>query len=205
MLAQVFECGILAPLLDPKHLLIGFVLLVASKLLLLLHRAASEPAPALPLSMPSPARRPLVRPLPPAGIRALDILEQRGPELMARLAANARAFRSLAAARLTRLVVVGGKAAAASPLVHLRLAPAVAQAAGVAGSTEAGDALMERLAAHCLKEGGVLVAPARYSKLERMRPPPSLRIALSAGHEQADVEAAAAALQAACEQLLPEA
>ena len=124
---------------------------------------------------------------------------------MARLADNARAFRAAAAVRLPRLQVVGGRAAAASPLVHLRLAPAVVAAAGVAGDDAAGDALVVALAAHCLRQGGVLVAPARYSRLERARPPPSLRVALSAVHEPQDIEAAVAALQAACEQLLPEA
>ena len=40
---------------------------------------------------------------------------------------------------------------------------------------EAGDASLQRVADDCLAREGVLVPLARYSKLERARPPPSLR------------------------------
>lgn len=39
----------------------------------------------------------------------------------------------------------------------------------------AGDAALQRVAQDCLEREGVLVPLARYSKLERARPPPSLR------------------------------
>jgi hypothetical protein len=39
----------------------------------------------------------------------------------------------------------------------------------------AGDASLQRVVDDCLSRGGVLLAVARYSKLERRRPPPSLR------------------------------
>lgn len=131
------------------------------------------------------------------------------------------------------LEVVGGEAAAISPLVHLRLHPAPPPAEVRAGRWArarlfhsfirrlapivhsaarsrpllphtlhspkplsssppptspplppppwpqyvAGDELLQRLAADCLDRQGVLLAVARYSKLERARPPPSIRCA----------------------------
>ena len=50
-----------------------------------------------------------------------------------------------------QLVVVGGEAAAASPLIHLRLAASAAAAAGVAGDAAAGDELLQRVADACLQ------------------------------------------------------
>lgn len=145
--------------------------------------------------------------LPPylatAGIAALDILESQGSKLLPRLAENAAAFRQLAA-EIPQLEVVGGKAAARSPVVHLRLAPAAAASAGVAGPADwpTGDALLQRVADDCLQRQDVLVATAKYSKLERGRLPPSLRVAVSAAHSAKDLEAAAAALAASCNRVL---
>lgn len=46
---------------------------------------------------------------------------------------------------------------------------------------DAGDVLLQRLADDCLAREGVLVARARYSRLERRRPPPSIRCAVEGG------------------------
>lgn len=138
--------------------------------------------------------------LPPflatAGIRALDHLERDGPQLMASLRRNAAAFRRMAAG-VQGLEVVGGAGAEASPLVHLALTPAPRRE-----EYEAGDALLQRVVDECLSRDGVLLARARYSKLERARPPPSIRVAVTAQHTEADLQKVVGALKAACKRVL---
>ena len=64
--------------------------------------------------------------LPPylatAAIGAIDLLEAGGPALLQQLRGNAQLFRQQAAT-LPGLAVVGGKADATSPVVHLALDP----------------------------------------------------------------------------------
>lgn len=138
--------------------------------------------------------------LPPflatAGVCALDHLEAEGPDLMAALRRNAATFRRLAA-DIPGLAVVGGEEAQVSPLVHLALHPKPAPE-----EYDAGDARLQRVVDECLGREGVLVARARYSKLERVRPQPSIRVAVTAQHTEADLQKAVAALKSACKRVL---
>ncbi|KAI3430742.1 hypothetical protein D9Q98_009154 [Chlorella vulgaris] len=138
--------------------------------------------------------------LPPflatAGVCALDHLEQRGGELIPAVQRNARTFRELAAG-IPQLQVVGGEAAAVSPVIHLALHPQPAPE-----EYDAGDAALQLVVEDCLSREGVMVALARYSKLERRRPPPSLRVAVTAEHTAADLRKAVAALKASCKRVL---
>ncbi len=142
--------------------------------------------------------------LPPylaaAGLAALPaVAGAAGAARRARARAAARAFRAGAAA-LPGLALVGGAESAESPVAHLRLA---APPAGGRAGFAAGDLLLAAVAADCLARGGVRVALAKYSPLEAAtRPPPSLRVALSAAHSAADIEAALAALRGAAERVL---
>jgi serine palmitoyltransferase len=142
--------------------------------------------------------------LPPylaaAGLAALPaVAGAEGAARRARARAAARAFRAGAAA-LPGLALVGGAESAESPVAHLRLA---APPAGGRAGFAAGDLLLAAVAADCLARGGVRVALAKYSPLEAAtRPPPSLRVALSAVHSAADIEAALAALRGAAERVL---
>ncbi|PRW20998.1 long chain base biosynthesis 1-like [Chlorella sorokiniana] len=138
--------------------------------------------------------------LPPflatAGICALDVLESRGSELIPRVQENARKFRKLAAA-IPQLAVVGGEADEVSPLVHLQLHPTPPPE-----QYAAGDEKLQALIDDCLAREGVLLALARYSKLERARPPPSLRVAITAAHTHADLQKAVAAIKASAKRVL---
>lgn len=51
----------------------------------------------------------------------------------------------------------------------------------------AGDARLQRVLEDCLAREGVLLALARYSKLERARPPPSIRCAAAGGQHSGAV------------------
>lgn len=139
--------------------------------------------------------------LPPylaaAGTAAIGIMEREGRERAGRLRRHARRFReALAAGAVPGLVAVGGPESVESPLVHLRLADGDA-----AGD---GEATLAALAADCLEREDVLVVTAKYgTALEGAhRPPPSLRICLSAAHEEGDVERAVAALAASAGRVL---
>ena len=76
------------------------------------------------------------------------------------------------------------------PLLHLRLAAPPA-------AVEEEEALLQRVCDHALADEGVLLVTAKYSVVERRRPPPSIRIAVSAAHGADDVSALIAALKAA--------
>lgn len=138
--------------------------------------------------------------LPPflatAGVCALDHLEQQGGELIPKVQESARLFRKLAAG-IPHLSVVGGEAAAISPVIHLALSPEPQ-----AAEYEAGDAALQRVVDDCLAREGVLLALGRYSRLERRRLPPSIRVAVTAQHTAADLQKAVAALKASCKRVL---
>ena len=93
--------------------------------------------------------------------------------------------------------MVGGKESLASPLVHLQLDPAPRPEA-----YDAGDMALQRVVVDCLAQEGVLFCVAKYSLLDRCRPPPSIRVALSAAHEPKDIDRAVAALSASCKRAL---
>lgn len=65
-----------------------------------------------------------------------------------------------------------------------------------------GDAQLQRLVDDCLAREGVLFAAAKYSALERSRPAPSIRVTVTAEHTPKQLEAAVAALRAACRRIL---
>jgi serine palmitoyltransferase len=140
--------------------------------------------------------------LPPylasAALAALDVIESpEGAARRERVRAAARQFRAAAAAALPGLRVVGGVESADSPLVHLQLDPPPPPEA-----YDAGDLALQRVVGDCLAAEGVLCCVAKYSPLERARPPPSIRVALSAAHLPGDVERAVAALKASCARAL---
>lgn len=140
--------------------------------------------------------------LPPflatAAIATLDHLESSGGELMAAVQRNATLFRKAAAA-LPGLCVVGGSQgeAAISPVVHLALDPAPPRE-----KFAEGDALLQRLVDDCLTREEVLFSVSKYSCLERSRPQPSIRVAVTAAHTAKEIEAAVAALKACCRRVL---
>ncbi|KAL4530227.1 hypothetical protein Ndes2437B_g03737 [Nannochloris sp. 'desiccata'] len=142
--------------------------------------------------------------LPPylasAGTAALAIIASEGGERSKKARSNAQRFRSGAAdAKINGLHVVGGAESATSPLVHLRLDPTPATHADY----PAGDLLLQQLVEDCLDKEGVLFAVSKYSHLEAAyRPPPSVRVALSAAHTSQDVDKAVAALAASARRIL---
>jgi 7-keto-8-aminopelargonate synthetase-like enzyme len=129
--------------------------------------------------------------LPPylasGAIAALRVLGDSGARRAA-LARNAAALRAGIAALPGVAPLVGEPCC---PLLHLRLAPAPRRDA------DAEAALLARVCDRTLAASGVLLATAKYSVLERRRPPPSIRLAVSAAHSDADIAAALAALRAA--------
>ena len=118
-----------------------------------------------------------------AALRALGD----APHLRDVLARNAAALRAGVAA-LPGVAPPAGEPFC--PLVHLRLA---APPAGL----EAEEALLQRVCDRALADSAVLVVTAKYSVVERRRPPPSIRLAVSAAHGADDIEAALKALKAA--------
>jgi serine palmitoyltransferase len=142
--------------------------------------------------------------LPPylasAGTAALAIISAEGGERSKKARSNAQRFRSgVLNAKISNLKVVGGAESATSPLVHLRLDPAPATHANY----PAGDLLLQHLVEDCLNKEGVLFTVSKYSNLEAAyRPPPSIRIALSAAHTFDDVDQAIAALTASAKRIL---
>jgi serine palmitoyltransferase len=154
--------------------------------------------------------------LPPylasAAIAALDVLEKQGPVLMSRLHSNAQLFRRLAST-IPGLYVVGSTGndddnsndddtapnQCFSPLIHLRLHPDPPREA-----YDDGDMVLQKIVQYCLSDQGVLFTVSKYSKLEdTSRPPPSIRVAVTASHQEGDVKRAVKALTKGCGAVLP--
>jgi len=57
------------------------------------------------------------------------------------------------------------------------------------------EALLQRVCDRALSKHRVMLVTAKYSNVDRLKPGPSIRIAVSAAHSQADMEAAARALR----------
>ena len=134
--------------------------------------------------------------LPPylasAGTAALKILTEQGDELARKVRSNAEYFRS-AASKIPGFIVVGGSESCSSPLVHLRIDPFPTNRADY----PAGDMALQRVVDHCLEKEGVLFTVSKYSMLEAAtRPPPSVRVAVSAAHDPQDIDRAVSALAA---------
>jgi serine palmitoyltransferase len=115
------------------------------------------------------------------------------PELRERLARNAALVRT-ALGGLRGVAPPAGPSA--SPLIHLRLAGSKPGDDGDSPAGTEAEALLQRVCARALA-AGVLLSTAKYSSLERRRPPPSIRIAVSAEHTEAELRAAVATLRAA--------
>lgn len=67
---------------------------------------------------------------------------------------------------------------------------------------DAGDAALQRVADDALAREGLLLAVAKYTSLEARRPPPSLRVAVTAAHSPRQLAAAVAKLRASCRRVL---
>ena len=111
--------------------------------------------------------RPSHTPFPSVTVEALRELAERGPALREELAAKVALFRKLASA-IPGVHVVGGPAAAISPVVHLSLR-------GADGDPGQGDLVLEKLSQTLLDKDGILLPASKYSCLEPKRQPPSLR------------------------------
>jgi len=116
------------------------------------------------------------------------------PPLRERLARNAALMRSLLGGAQGLAPPAGPPC---SPLIHLRLAGCKPGDDGDAPACRAQEALLGRVCARALVEGATLLSLAKYSALERRRPPPSIRVAVSAAHSEEELRGAAAALRAA--------
>uniref|UniRef100_A0A7R9V9J5 serine C-palmitoyltransferase n=1 Tax=Chlamydomonas euryale TaxID=1486919 RepID=A0A7R9V9J5_9CHLO len=140
--------------------------------------------------------------LPPflgtAADEALALLRDRGPMLLPRL----RHICSTARAQLEKvpgILVSGGPLSTGnSPVVHLTLAPAVAERVG-----HQAFALISRMAERMFDCDGIMVSVPLYSCLEKMKTAPSLRIFLSAAMTDEEVSGLAAAVRAAAKEILP--
>lgn len=153
--------------------------------------------------------------LPPylatAGTAALQIMEKEGEDRSARVRANARMFRSKAAStRITGLKIAGcaaeGERAedyledAESPLIHFHLDPPPPSP----DLYPHGDLALHRVVQDAMTREGVAFAVSKYSVLEGQasRPPPSLRVTISAVQQAKDIDRAIAALQASAKRVL---
>lgn len=146
--------------------------------------------------------------LPPylatAGTAALHIMEKEGGDRSARVRANARTFRSKAAlAKFTGLTLVGGEESAESPVIHFHLDPPPSSL----DLFPRGDLALHRVVQDAMGREGVVFAVSKYSVLEGQgakgsRPPPSLRVTVSAVQGAKDIDKAISALQASSKRVL---
>jgi hypothetical protein len=88
---------------------------------------------------------------------------------------------------------------AQSPLVHLQLSPALVAAAG---SRKQAHLLLQGVADRLLEKHGLLVATPRYSSLERVLPPPSIKLFVHVGLAPELVPKVAAAVKEAAAHVL---
>lgn len=79
-----------------------------------------------------------------------------------------------------------------SPVVHLQLTPVLVAASG---SRKKADSLLLSIADRLLQKHGLLVAVPRYSNLDRVPPPPSIKLYVHAGLSLEQVPTVAAAVQ----------
>ncbi|BDA47055.1 Serine palmitoyltransferase 1 [Coccomyxa sp. Obi] len=135
--------------------------------------------------------------LPPflatAAIGALDVLESDAPRLLPALASNARLLHSRLA-DIPGVEVEGTARDAVSPVAHVRLAEQP-------DAPDQAQVLLQRVVDAALKRGGVLFTVHRVSPLDRVRPPPSIRVVVTAMHTEKDVLKAVAALAAAVKEV----
>ncbi|KAI8927732.1 pyridoxal phosphate-dependent transferase [Entophlyctis helioformis] len=120
-----------------------------------------------------------------AAIEAINVVE-RDPGLLTTLASNAAIIRTtLQKICIPGVLTIPGDAE--SPLVHIQLTSG--------GSREDDDRILQEIVDAALKEG-ILVTRAKYViKQEHVPPPPSIRVAVSAGFARRDVERCATVLR----------
>jgi len=142
--------------------------------------------------------------LPPylasAASAAIDILEREGARRQKKVQANASRFRRSASTSLEGFLrVVGDADSEVSPLVHLQLHRSLPR-----DQWDDGDLALQRIVEDCLSKEGILFTVAKYSSLDdKLRPSPSLRVAISSAHDESDIEKAVEALAASCKRILP--
>jgi serine palmitoyltransferase len=140
--------------------------------------------------------------LPPflatAATAALGVLRSpAGAELRARARGAAAALRAAlrgAAPGLLELVGAEGSDEAA-PVLHLRLAHQAVEGPQA-------EARLQQVADHLLEKHGMLVSVARYSRLDRHPPPPSLKLHAHAGLSGQQAEQIGRAVAAAARAVL---
>lgn len=92
-----------------------------------------------------------------------------------------------------------GSSSSESPLVHLQLTPKLTAAAG---SRKKADALLQAIADRLLQRHGLLVAVPRYSNLDRVVPPASMKMYVHAGLSTEQVPTVAAAVRESAQHVL---
>ena len=132
---------------------------------------------------------------------ALDVLEQEGHKRATKVRELARLFRSKVgeASQSPGLFAVGGKESADSPLIHLRLSPEPPRECW-----DVAELILLEIAQNCLNKSGILVSVSKYSNMLEnwIRPPPSLRVVVSAAHQASDIEDAVEGLTSSCKRVL---
>lgn len=152
--------------------------------------------------------------LPPylasAAVAALDIIEKDGKERMMKVQQLAAQCRERLRASLAALPssdtsnsdeyfkhlrVMGDIESDLSPLIHVQAHPLPPQKT----LWDEGDGLLYSITRECLQRDNVLFEVSKYSAaLEgEKRPPPSIRVAISAAHTPSDIEKAVSSLVAA--------
>lgn len=135
--------------------------------------------------------------LPPflatAASHTLAQLQQDGSYLIKKLHANVAILRR-ELSKLPEVVVMGG-VNELSPLIHLRLANQPAD-------RKEAEQLLSKISDHVLTKGSVLTCVAYYSNLDRVQPPPSLRVVATALLDEKDCKAAVNAISQALKQYL---
>jgi serine palmitoyltransferase len=141
--------------------------------------------------------------LPPylatAAIEALRILGTPDGQLLAsKVRAASSSLRAALALGVPGLRLAGAAAGpgAASPVLHLHLAPGAGAGGGGGGAAAAGA--LRRVADALLNEHGLFVVMPRYSVLDEVHPPPSVKIVVNAAlAEEGRVEQVARAVREA--------
>jgi len=120
-----------------------------------------------------------------SAIRAFNLLEE-NPQLMAKLSIKTRNFRENIR-DIAGLKVCGEEV---SPVIHLRLR-------NPTGSQEGDDNQLQAIVDKAMEVGSVAITRAKYTKLERKPPQPSIRICISATQEDDELHRACMAVKQA--------
>lgn len=122
---------------------------------------------------------------------ALDMIEEDHGARATPVMKNARLFRQLIEKEKKLFDTVSDGDQGISPLIHVRLAP-VSTDISTWDSTEL---VLQYIVQACLEEDKTLFTVAKYSKLDAShRPPPSIKVTVSASHTEADIRAAVQSL-----------